>query len=80
MHARIRSSLIGKLVTPRRTERGNIILQHVRGVTLPKQQSLQLRPSLLVSPMFAQHVSGIDKLGQACLATSLKLVMDKVSG
>ena len=38
----------------------SLVLQQVRGVSLPEQRRLQLRPSLLTSPMFAQCVSRVD--------------------
>jgi hypothetical protein len=60
-------STYGNIVTPRQTEQDSIcshsallFLHQIRGVTLPKQQCLELRPGLCTSPMLAKHVSGID--------------------
>ena len=50
---------------PRRTKQDSIsfVLQQIQGITLPKQQCLQLRPSLLISPMLTKHVSKVDSSG-----------------
>ena len=60
MRARIHYSRAEKLVNLRQTEQGSIILQYIKGITLPKKQCLQLPPSLLISPMLTKHVSRID--------------------